>query len=377
MAIKRENLLGLTPAELSAYAIVIGEPKYRGGQLSKWIYAKGVTTFSAMTDLGKDLRDHLEERAIIKGISLASHQSSARDGTTKYLFALPDGLKVESVLIPLRNPSVEEQAEEEREEGRRTLCVSTQVGCPLDCVFCATGTMGYRRNLTAGEIVDQLLSVRRLTGQRISNVVFMGMGEPLLNYESVLAAAEIMVDGIKIAARRITISTAGRPDRIRQLADEGRQMKLAVSLHSAVDETRARLMPISQKFGLRELLDAVQYYYRKTKQRVTYEVIFFDGVNDAASDVRRLIQFVRQVPSKINVIPFHSINFTAPKGFAASLAPSPKVSRILNELRAANLTVTVRASSGEDIDAACGQLATRESTGLSTGSRRPNREIAA
>jgi len=377
MVINRENLLGLTPAELSAYALAIGEPKYRGGQLSKWIYAKGVTTFAAMTDLGKVLRNRLEQRAIIQGITLTSHQSSSRDGTTKYLFALADGLKVESVLIPLRRLSSAEQAADEREDGRRTICVSTQVGCPLDCVFCATGTMGYRRNLTAGEIVDQLLCVRRSSGQRISNVVFMGMGEPLLNYDSVLAAAEIMMQGVKIVARRITISTAGRPDRIRQLADEGRRIKLAVSLHSAVDETRARLMPISKKFGLRELHDAVQYYYRKTKQRVTYEVIFFDGVNDATSDVRRLIEFVRQVPAKVNVIPFHSIGFTAPKGFAASLAPSPKVPNIIRELRAANVTVMMRASSGEDIAAACGQLATRSANRVSIGGSPTDREIAA
>lgn len=373
----RKNLLGMTEAELSSYAVSLGQPKYRGGQLAKWMYSKGATTFAGMTDLGKGFRNRLEETAVMEGVIPVTRQTSMRDGTTKFLFVLNDGLKIESVLIPPRSPHVEEPTESDPGESRLTLCVSTQVGCPLDCLFCATGMMGFKRNLTPGEIVDQVRYVHRDTGQRITNVVFMGMGEPLLNYDAVLDASEIMVSGLKIAARRITLSTAGRPDRIRQLADEGRQVKLAVSLHSAVEGTRARLMPISRKFGLSELLDALQYYYQKTKLRVTFEVIFFDGVNDNTTDIRRLIDFARRVPSKINVIPFHSIGFTAPKGFAASLRPSRKLAMIVEELRTANLTVMVRSSAGEDIDAACGQLAITAKRGMILEKKRPDRDIAA
>ncbi|HTO93021.1 MAG TPA: radical SAM protein, partial [Bacteroidota bacterium] len=222
---------------------------------------------------------------------------------------------------------------------------------------CATGTMGFNRNLTPGEIVAQVLAARHESGKRITNVVFMGMGEPLLNYDAVMKAAGLLTAGAGIASRRITVSTAGRVEEIRRMADEKRRIKLAVSLHSAVDATRTRLMPINRKFGLPVLMEALEYYYRKTKQRLTYEVIFFDGVNDAPPDVRQLIALARRVPSKINIIPFHPIAFTHPAGFAASLAPSPRMEAIADELRSAHLTVLVRTSAGEDIDAACGQLA--------------------
>jgi 23S rRNA (adenine2503-C2)-methyltransferase len=286
-----------------------------------------------------------------------TQQFSRRDGTTKFLFELHDGARIESVLIPPAAAFRDGTADGEDEQRRLTLCVSTQVGCPLDCAFCATGTMGLVRNLTAGEIVDQILQVKRTTGRRITNVVFMGMGEPLLNYDAVMTATDIIAAGIGIAARRMTVSTAGRTDRIRQMGDELRRVKLAVSLHSAVDETRTRLMPINKKHCLGDLAAALEHYYRRTKQRITFEYIFFDGINDADADVRHLIAFARRVPSKINIIPFHSIAFTGIAGFGATLRPSPRADEHVESLRRAKLTVMVRSSAGEDIAAACGQLA--------------------
>ncbi len=355
MGDERTNLLGMTKEELSAFARGIGEASYRGSQLYHWLYAGGATSFASMTDLGKPFRGRLEIAARIGGVALQARRRSEQDETEKLLFSLEDGLQVESVLIPRAFRDGDAAGEEEQK--RLTMCVSTQVGCPLDCAFCATGTMGFARNLTSGEIVAQVLAGRRESGKKITNVVFMGMGEPLLNYDAVMKAAGLLTAGVGITARRITVSTAGRVEEIRRMADEKQRINLAVSLHSAVDETRTRLMPINRKFGLPALMNAVEYYYRKTKQRLTYEVIFFDGVNDTPLHITRLIALARRVPSKINIIPFHPIAFTHPAGFAASLAPSPRTGEIAGELRRARLTVIVRTSAGEDIDAACGQLA--------------------
>ena len=355
MSDERTNLLGMTKDELSGFVRGIGEPSYRGAQLFQWLYARGATSFGVMTDLGKGFRSRLEDAAGIGGVALEARRRSERDGTEKLLFVLEDGLRVESVLIPraLR----EGDALREEGEKRLTLCVSTQVGCPLDCAFCATGTMGFGRNLTAGEIVAQVLASRSGSGKKITNVVFMGMGEPLLNYEAVMKAAGLLAAGVGITPRRITVSTAGRVKEIRRMADEDQRINLAVSLHSAVDATRTRLMPINKKYGIPVLMEAVEYYYRKTQRRLTYEVIFFDGVNDSPLHVARLIALARRVPSKINIIPFHPIAFTHPAGLAASLSPSPRAGEIAAELRRARLTVIVRTSAGEDIHAACGQLA--------------------
>lgn len=312
-----------------------------------------------MTDLGREFRSQLESAACIQGVTIAAKQESGRDGTTKYLFTLPDNLQVESVLIPPSTAFQKGEGQREDEQKRLTLCVSTQVGCPLDCAFCATATMGYRRNLSTGEIVDQVLQAIRDSQRKITNIVFMGMGEPMMNYDNVMRAVDILTDGVGIAARRMTISTAGWADRIRQIGEEKRRTKLAVSLHSAVDETRNTLMPLNKKFNLDTLLAAIEYYYGNVGQRVTYEWIFFDGINDTDREVKALVKLARRVPCKINVIPFHSIGFTQPTGFQASLRPSPRMEEIVKFLRAHDLTVMVRSNAGEDIDAACGQLALR------------------
>lgn len=371
------NLLGLTRDELSDFAEAIGEPRYRGTQLFKWIYSKGVTEFGRMTDIGKACKSILHDTATVSGVRLLSEQHSGGDATTKFLFELTDRARVESVLIPPAAAFRDNEAAREDEQQRLTLCVSTQVGCPLDCAFCATATMGFRRNLTAGEIIDQILQAGRISGKHITNVVFMGMGEPLMNYDNLMKAVEIIISGIGIAARHITVSTAGWADRIRQLAEERRRVKLAVSLHSADNNTRTTLMPVNKKFDLEALLSSLEYYYSRTKQRVTYEYIFFDGVNDSDAAVSQLIRLVRRVPAKINVIPFHSIDFTSPTGFSSRLRPSERMEDIVARLRAHKLTVFVRSSSGEDIAAACGQLAVatnhqRRAVARSRQLQRPN-----
>ncbi|MEK7670805.1 MAG: 23S rRNA (adenine(2503)-C(2))-methyltransferase RlmN, partial [Bacteroidota bacterium] len=279
--------------------------------------------------------------------------------TTKFLIKLSDGLNIESVLIPPRLAFRGEEAANEEEQRRLTLCISSQAGCALDCKFCATATMGFLRNLTVGEIISQVMQVKRAENAHVTNVVFMGMGEPMMNYENVMKAVEILIKGLNIAARRITISTAGWADKIRQMADDGCKAKLAVSLHSAVDETRTRLMPINKKYDLKELMSAIEYYNKKMHKRVTYEYIFFDGVNDSDYEVAQLIKFARRVPCKINIIPFHSIAFTGVHGLGETLKPSPRMNQLADRLRAHNLSVFVRSNAGEDIDAACGQLAGR------------------
>jgi len=352
----KHNLLGMTLAELTTFSTSIGEQPYRGEQLFAWLYDKNATTFAALTDLGKLLRTRLEAAASLDGLHLVSQSTSVHDGTTKFLFSLSTGQHIETVLIPPASSFQGAEAKAEDEQRRLTLCVSTQVGCPLECAFCATGTMGFVRNLTAGEIIDQVRQVRLLTGKKITNVVFMGMGEPMLNYANVVGAADILSAGMRIAARRITISTAGWVEGIRAMAEERRRNKLAISLHSAVDETRALLMPITRRYNLETLLSALAFYYRQTKQRITYEFILFDGINDTPREIHALVKLARRVPCKLNIIPFHSIAFTGPTGFPASLRPSSRLGAMVDRLRSHNLTVMVRSSAGEDIEAACGQL---------------------
>ena len=352
-----QNLQGLSEAELVEFARGIGESAYRGRQIYRWLYRRGAGSFAEMTDLARSFRGRLTAEATISGVTPVTQRTSLQDGTTKFLFRCADGLQVESVLIPPASAFTGPEASGEEEQRRLTACLSTQVGCPLDCAFCATATMGYNRNLTAGEIIDQLLRMRRLSGGKITNVVFMGMGEPLMNYDNVMKAAWLMTDGMEIAARRITVSTAGWVDGIRRMGDERCKIKLAVSLHSAVDATRSRLMPVTRKFPVAVLLDALDLYYRRTKRRVTYEYIFFDGVNDTDHEIQELIRLARRVPCKINVIPFHSIAFAAPSGLGSSLRASPRMGVAVEELRSRHLTVMVRSSAGEDIDGACGQLA--------------------
>ncbi|MBE0556567.1 MAG: 23S rRNA (adenine(2503)-C(2))-methyltransferase RlmN, partial [Proteobacteria bacterium] len=238
------------------------------------------------------------------------------------------------------------------------------VGCPLDCQFCATATMGFVRNLSAGEIVDQVLELQRMAHRRITNIVYMGMGEPLLNDDAVVKSAQILTDerAVAIGARRVTISTAGIPAGIRRLAKEPLKVKLALSLHSLDSVKRTQLMPITKKYSLEDVLGALGEYYRATRRRPTFEYIVFRGFNDSAQDVDRIAEVAKRIPCKINLIPYHSIAFTNPQGFGGSLeaASRPAIERFAEALKERNLTVMIRSSSGHDIEAACGQLAVQE-----------------
>jgi 23S rRNA (adenine2503-C2)-methyltransferase len=353
----KKNLKGMDLAELQAFVEELGEKKYRAAQLYGWLYAKAAQSFDEMTNISKEFRTVLSQISYISNLQLVS-QSVSTDHTIKYLFKLNDDLAIESVLIPSTKKSSEE-------EKRLTLCVSTQVGCPLDCKFCATGTMGFTRNLTTGEIVDQVIQVQRNNQKRITNLVYMGMGEPMLNYENVMKSIDIMNDdsGLNIGARHITVSTAGYVDKIRQMADEERPIKLALSLHSLDNDKRTQLMPITKKFSVDELIKALEYYYHKTRRRPTFEYILFDGFNDTAADVKLFVKLSRRIPCKVNLIPFHSIAFMHPSGFGASLKPTPAIhiEAFADALRKSDITVMVRGSSGQDINAACGQLAVIES----------------
>ena len=361
----KTNFKGQTLQEIQRFVESLGGQRYRATQLFSWLYAKKAQSFDEMSNLSKSFRAILEQAATIENLELVTKQVSALDGTTKFLFRLSDGLIIESVLIPAEEASPT--------AGKRlTLCISTQVGCPLDCKFCATGTMGFFRNLTTGEIVDQVLQAQRQSPKRITNIVYMGMGEPMLNYDNVMKSVEILnaEKGPAIGSRHITISTAGYADRIRRMADEDRKVKLALSLHSLDDEKRSRIMPINKKFNVATLLDALEYYYHKTRRRPTFEYILFDGFNDTREDVRRLVTVSKRIPCKVNVIPFHSIEFTHPSGIATTLRPTSRegIETFVQQLKEGHVTVMVRSSAGADIDAACGQLALKDEEKRSTQS---------
>ena len=351
----KTNLFGLGLDDLQQACVDAGLPRFRGEQLFHWLYHRGVTSFDDCANLPKALRAELAERYSIAHPEVIGEQHS-KDGTRKYLLRLGDGRNIETVLIP-------SESDEEGQPKRLTICVSTQVGCPLDCKFCATASMKLKRNLTAGEIFAQLLLVQQRSEQRITNLVFMGMGEPLLNYESVMAAIELLTHekSSGIAASHITLSTAGLVEGIRRLADEGRRIKLAISLHATTDDLRRRLMPINKKHPLEEIISAAGYYYHMTRRRITWEYILFDGLNDGDEDARRLARLTRRVPSKVNIIPFHPITAAYPEGIPLPLVSPPRahIEDFARRLRELGVTVMLRSSSGRDIDAACGQLAVK------------------
>ncbi len=340
--------------ELAEMFTQLGEQKFRAKQCFLALYQPTLRSFDEISTLPQALRVKLSEEFSLFSMEISNVQVS-EDGTQKFLFTLTDGMAVEAVLIP------SELVTEEGEPKRLTLCVSSQVGCPLGCKFCATASLKLKRNLSVSEIIDQFLLVQQRTDKPITNMVFMGMGEPMLNYDNVMKAVEIFThpDLQLLGARHITISTAGILPGIMRMADENRSVKLAISLHATTNVLREKLMPISKAFTLQKLGEAIEYYYRKTRKPITYEYILFEGLNDSELDVQRLARITRRVPSTVNVIPFHPIEFTNPEGFAAELLPTSKekFQRFIAQLKHAGVTVMIRSSSGEDIDAACGQLA--------------------
>ncbi|MBI4636551.1 MAG: 23S rRNA (adenine(2503)-C(2))-methyltransferase RlmN [Candidatus Rokubacteria bacterium] len=335
------NLLGLRPSELEDLAVELGGSRYRGRQVATWIYRKGVLDLDVMSDLPKEFRASLRERGEI-ALPETERVTPSQDGSQKLVFRLEDGSRVSAVLMP--------------DDDRLTLCLSTQVGCGFACAFCLTGTMGLTRNLTAAEIVGQLVSANRLCaeGRRVTHIVFMGMGEPLANYAALVTSLRIMTDGrlgLGYSPRRITVSTVGIVSGIERFGREGLGVNLAISLHAASDDVRSRLMPVNRSWSLETLLAAVRRYPLANRQRVFFEYVLLDGVNDSAEDARRLARLLRGIRAKVTLIPFNGW-----EGAEFRRPPLAKILQFQSTLLGAGVTTTVRWSKGEDIGAACGQL---------------------
>ncbi|MFA7229076.1 MAG: 23S rRNA (adenine(2503)-C(2))-methyltransferase RlmN [Melioribacteraceae bacterium] len=347
---KKIELKGLTLTELQDYFVSMGESKFRAQQVFNWMYNHLATDFSEMQNISKELRQKLSVNCGLTTLKLETIQDSASSGTKKYLFSTSDNRKIESVVIPDKN--------------RNTLCISTQVGCPLDCKFCATGLMGFKRNLSPGEVVDQyLLTAKEYGKENITNIVYMGMGEPLLNYETTLKSVEIFTHELTkgLSRKRITISTAGITNKIMDLAERNLRVKLAFSLHSAFEEVRTKIMPINKKYSLKENIDALKFYAKKTKTRITFEYTMLKDLNDTDKDVKALTALCSSLPSKINIIPFNSIRHMNPGGISAELESTSheRIHFFADKLRNNNITVMIRETQGDDIAAACGQLAVK------------------
>ena len=343
----RVNLLDLDRADLEAFFASLGERPFRAGQVMKWVYHEGVTDFSAMTNLSKALRARLQETA---GLDLPEvvWQQDSTDGTCKWLLRLAGGNCIETVFIP--------------EPDRGTLCVSSQVGCILDCSFCATARQGFNRNLSVAEIVGQIWLANRALGggrngqRRITNVVLMGMGEPLYNFRNVVKATDLMQDDLAfgLSKRRVTLSTAGVVPALYKLREVS-DISLAVSLHAPADELRNELVPLNRRFPIAELMAACRHYIAgKHPRRITWEYAMLDGVNDSETHARALARLLSGIPSKINLIPFNPF-----PGAPYRRSPDAVIDRFRSILMAHDLVTVTRRTRGEDIDAACGQLAGR------------------
>jgi len=342
---EKKDIRALSKEELRDFFEQIGDKAFRGNQVYEWLWSKGSQSFNEMTNLSKDTRTQLEANFVINHIEVDSFQKST-DGTVKNAVKLHDGLIVESVLIPTKN--------------RTTACVSSQVGCSLDCLFCATASLKKMRNLNPDEIYDQVLAIdkesRLYFDRPLSNIVFMGMGEPLMNYKNVIAAIDKITsnEGLGMSSKRITLSTSGVPKMIKKLADDEVKFHLAVSLHSAVQETREQIMPFAKSFNLNDLKESLEYWHEKTNRRVTYEYIVWKGINDKKEDIEALVRFCRNVPCKVNIIEYNPID-----DGEFQQADTVSIERYLIALEKARIPVTVRRSRGKDIDAACGQLANK------------------
>ena len=341
----KKDIRALSKEDLIQFFESQGLPAFRGKQVYQWLWQKGVHDFDSMTNL------NLEQRALLKAHFNINHikidiEQKSKDGTVKNAVKLHDQLVVESVLIPTSS--------------RSTACVSSQVGCSLDCTFCATASMKRMRNLNPDEIYDQVVTINQQSmayyQRPLSNIVFMGMGEPLMNYKNVLAAIDKITDseGLGMSPKRITVSTSGIPKMIRKMADDGVKFKLAVSLHSARQHIREQIMPFATKFPLEELLEALQHWYSCTKKRITFEYVVWEGVNDTREDIQALVQFCLKVPSKVNLIQYNSIEDNDMKQASTRI-----IEAYIKTLTDSRIQVTYRRSRGEDIDAACGQLANK------------------
>jgi len=345
METKKRDIRALTKEQLRNFFVEQGDKAFRGNQVYEWLWQKSAHDFDAMTNISKETRQMLEDNFVINHIRVDQMQRSS-DGTIKNAVRLHDGLVVESVLIPT--------------ETRTTACVSSQVGCSLDCRFCATARLKRMRNLNPDEIYDQVVAIdnesRLYFDRPLSNIVFMGMGEPLMNYNNVLKAIDKITspEGLGMSPKRIVVSTSGVPKIIKKMADEEVKFGLAVSLHSAIDEVRTSIMPFNSTFPLKDLREALEYWYSKTKNRITYEYVVWKGINDTQEAADALVKFCKFAPSKVNIIEYNPIDdgeFQQAHGSAVEMYQ--------NTLERNGITVTVRRSRGKDIDAACGQLANK------------------
>ncbi len=327
--------------QLEQFVCALGEKPYRARQLFLWLYRRQAADFEEMTDISRAFRRKLAEVAELHAAEIAEVKSSAHEPTHKFLFRLGDGALVEAVLM--------------LEDDRRTLCISTQVGCPIDCKFCATGLMGLKRNLTVGEIVDQVLLVQRHLGERLTNLVVMGMGEPLLNYDNLMAALDLLCHdrGPNLSRRHVVISTSGVVPAMQRFIEEKRPYRLALSLNATTDEVRNRLIPINKKWPIAELLRLARRYTRSSRERITIEYVLIGGVNDTPEDAARLRRLLQGLRCKVNLIPYNP----TVRGFERPAEQA--VQRFYEALRLLRAPVTIRWSRGTDIDAGCGQLVTR------------------
>lgn len=349
------DLRTMTPDETVAWATAeLGQPRYRGLQIWRWVHARGATSFDEMTDVGKALRARLAERATIGTLRVAEVQRS-RDGTRKMRLETRDGRSIESVLIP--------------DGDKMTQCISSQVGCALDCQFCATAKLGLTRHLDAGEIADQVYRARALLaeeepGRRITNLVYMGMGEPLHNFAGVTRSIDLLCDpqGIDFSHRRITVSTVGLVPGIERLGRQDKRPNLAISLNASSDEVRDRIMPVNRKWNIARLLAALRAYPLEQRRRLTFEYVLLAGVNDTMDDAERLARLLGGMKCKVNLIPWN------PHPDAPYERPTPEaVERFQNRVKALGLAAYLRTPRGDDIDAACGQLANRARGGAAAG----------
>jgi 23S rRNA (adenine2503-C2)-methyltransferase len=322
------------------------EPSYRAGQITDWLYQKRVDAIEKMTDLPQSLRARLAEKFSFDKIDVVRLLGS-KDTTQKFLFRLSDGNLIESVLIPA-SPALYGARSD-----RRTICISTQVGCAYGCKFCASGLDGFSRNLNANEIVDQMIAIERESGDKIDNIVFMGMGEPLANFDNVMRAIRIINApwGLGLGARHITVSTSGLAPQIKKLADEPLQIRLAVSLHGANDEVRNQIMPINRRYDIETLLAACDYYASRKKQRITFEYILIAGVNDSDDQAHLLARHAHRLSAKVNLIPYNTV-----EGLPWSRPSQDRQEKFLSILRERDVAATLRREKGHDIEAACGQL---------------------
>ncbi len=356
---QKTNIHSLTLEELKNLAIKLGYPSYRGEQIFRELWFSARESFASMKQIQKGFKEYLEEYYSFE-IFQSHNILKSSDGSVKFAFTLFSGDVVESVYMP----SASNEDEDEGKTSRKTLCISSQAGCGLDCKFCATGTLGLLANLKPSEIAGQVKICEKEIGEKITNVVFMGMGEPMLNYTNVEKSIKILSDTniTKISRKKITVSTSGVTPGIRKLSKLKPAVKLAISLHATTNGVRDKIMPINLKSNISELMNSAQNYYKQTKTAITYEYIPFKELNDSDEDAKRLAKISKRVPSRVNLIPFNDISFTSPVGVAEELkaVSDLELQEFANKIRSFGGVVTIRSTFGRDIAAACGQLALSE-----------------